>query len=214
MSRTDFASGRRPANGPMRPLWQFDVALGVVLAALTAAAWLVVVQPAVARSRGDELARGSLPEARRSVASAGRALATVQNALNRTGQDLALLDHACWTDLDRSSRVERIYTTSNNAGLHIEAVEPGEVEIVSDRRAYSFRVAARGTYASLAATLAGLRRAMPDVLVRSVDVTAAPVDDRPEVVVTMELLWVPVADGEPTGQAKGAAVATIAREVR
>lgn len=195
------------------PTWQISAATLVVLAGLTVAAWVFVLGPDLSRSSQDAEARIDLAEVRSHAAESSRALAAVQTGVARARLELDTYNQPCWSDSDRSRRLEWLYRVSRAAGLKIEGVEPGEAETVSNRRGLSMRLNGRGDYASIQNALHDLRTAMPDVVLRHIELnalsngtTASSAAEAAEITVSMELLWLPVAtaaDGPPP--ARGAA---------
>jgi hypothetical protein len=184
-------------------LMKIDVAVLAGLAACTVAVWQLLLAPALSYSQRESAAAAELVVARRDNSDAARRLASVQSELLRTRHELEDFAQPIWTDNDRSRRTESLYACARQAGLNVDNVEPGDYSNPGGRRALAFRVSATASFPALTEFLASLRKAMPDFVVKSVDVVGIgpEAEQRP---VNIELLWVlpasEASQGRPSGE--------------
>jgi len=183
----------------------WDICATLLLAALTAAAWRGVLQPALSRSAGEIEAAREVVAHRADSADLARQLSAAQKDLRLTRAALSVFDQPGWTDSDRSRRIELVYTAARNAGVQVEGVEPSDAERVGGRRVLPMRLSGRGEYVSILRVIADIRRNQPDVVIRTMDIVSLPGGDG-QLFLTAELLWVPPAaqPGKPAIPAEAA----------
>jgi len=183
----------------------WDICATLLLAALTAAAWRGVLQPALSRSAGEIEAAREVVAHRADSADLARQLSAAQSDLRLTRDALSVFNQPGWTDSDRSRRIELVYTAARNAGVQVEGVEPSDAERVGGRRVLPMRLSGRGEYVSILRVIADIRRNQPDVVIRTMDIVSLPGGDG-QLFLTAELLWVPPAaqPGKPATPAEAA----------
>lgn len=164
----------------------------VVLLSVTAATFWGAVLPVWTRSASQAQAIADAAQQRTAATELARSLSAAQNKLRVAKTALLTFDQPCWTDADRSRRIERVYRVAHDAGLQVEGVEPSDAERVGGRRVLPMRLSARGGFASTVQTLAEIRKTQPDVVVRTLDMVAAPGTEG-QLMINIELLWVPPA---------------------
>lgn len=190
--------------------WQSTVAVALALAGITALCWVFVVSPMLSQSSQSAVARDELERVRIQSAQSARSLAAAQTAVAHTRKTFDSYNQPCWTETDRSRRLEWLYSVSQAAGLKIESAEPGEVETISNRKAVAMRLSARGSYAAVIAAVHDLRIAMPDVLLSGMSLTALPGAEVAEVNVLLDLVWIPVSPStEPASKSSKTSEASI-----
>jgi hypothetical protein len=176
---------------------KLDVAAVTLLAVVTGSAWMAL-RPMLSRSADESRAASSLVKERRNASDLSRQLAMAQTELRSSRRELETLSQPAWGDLDRSRRIEGLYRVARESGLKLDGINPGEPETTAGRRGLSLRLAGRGKYAALTATLAAIRQANPDMVIRSIDLSPAP-NSATEVGVNAEILWVWPADAKDPG---------------
>lgn len=172
-------------------LLKIDLAGLACVASAALIAWLTLVSPALERKHAENHAALQLPEARKLSADEARQLAHSEAELRRVKRELESYQHPSWTNPDRNHRIESLISIGRAHHLDVESVEPGEAETIASRRAMPLRLFARGRTTALNATLSALRTQMPDLILRSLDLT--PVDDpvKPHLLISAEFLWIP-----------------------
>lgn len=171
-------------------LWKIDATAVLALATATALTWAFYISPALSRSQLEASAAERIVPLRRESVELSRQLAAAQADVIRVRHALTAYDQPCWTDPDRSRRMERLYALAKSAGLNVEGVEPLETETVALRRALPIRMTARGPFHAALSAIADTRRSMPDIVLRSLDLLEAGGSGR-ELTVGVEWLWVP-----------------------
>lgn len=190
--------------------WKLDAAAVVALAAATALTWMLYINPALSRSHREASAAERIVPLRRESVELSRQLAAAQADVIRVRHALTGYEQPCWTDPDRSRRMEKLYALAKSSGLNVEGVEPMEAESVALRRALPIRMTARGPFHATLAALADTRRAMPDIVLRSLDLLEAGGSGR-ELTVGVEWLWVPPQPDPVTAPSSPAPASTATR---
>lgn len=166
------------------------VAGGATLLAISAAAFWGVVLPVWSQTASQTQADAEVSQQRTVSTELSRSLSAAQHRLRTARASLLTFDDPCWTDSDRSRRIERVYRAAHASGLQVEGVEPSDPERVGTRRVLPMRLSAKGEFVSVVRTLAEIRKTQPDVVLRSLDITTGPGPEG-QLFVNIELLWVP-----------------------
>jgi hypothetical protein len=188
-----FPASRKLAGEDPQVL-RYYIASLLLGAGLTAGCWYGIIKPALLRRENDAAARVRLATVREGVDQSRQNLDIANRVLRSTQAQLGAFNQPCWKELDRSRRLEWLYSIARGNDLEIEAVEPGDAEIAGGRRVMPLRVTGRGPFNSVVSTLHGIRATMPDFLLRSTELTGSATPGSNSLVVTLELIWVPVAD--------------------
>lgn len=194
-----------------RDILRHQVVAWTLLAGITVVCWLFLASPALSRSQRESDARAKLEPARKLASDGSRALAAAQADLSRTRAEFESFNQPAWAETDLSRRLEWFYGISRSAGLKVESVEPADVEILGGRRGLPLRLAARGTCAAVENALREFRSAMPDVVLRSADLTALPnpsmlsETEARQLVANFEFVWISSAAGDTQAPPAGTA---------
>lgn len=174
-----------------------DVIGGMLLVLLTATLYILVLRPAHQRWVTRESTAQELRAERDISTTLARSLAARQAELHRLRRTLDSFSQPCWVEQDRSRRLEWLFQLARAHGLVVESIEPAEGDRIAGRAVVPLRLTAHGEFESLVHLLGQMRRDMPDVVLRSLELTLSPAETSRLLIMT-DLLWVPVSEaGRP-----------------
>ncbi len=160
-----------------------------LLAILTLATWLVGLQPSLnSRARYRDLVarrqteRQNLLQAQTLEDATKARLASLQDSLRQRPLILRGQD-------DLSKKLQEITELSAGAGLQLSSIEAGKADNFSRHGTVGIQIAARASLPSLWTFFHDLREKMPDVTVRSVDLTGRYANKDSVPGLTMALVW-------------------------
>lgn len=174
-----------------------DIVATFAISASMVAAWMFFIKPSLSRTVHDVEASHQLADVRKLASDETRRLAAAQAELIRVKRELQAYQQPCWTDPDRNARIQQLFTIGKNHELDIESIEPSEAETIGGRKAMPLRLLARGSTTELIATLTSIRTEMPDIVLRTLEVSPAPDPTLRYVIVSAELLWIPPVTPAP-----------------
>lgn len=180
----------------LRHTWKIDgLALALLVIVTMGLVW-GLIRPAHQRIADNAVAAIELSSERDLAGTLARQLAARQAELRRLRAELDTFDHKCWSDTDRSRRIEGLFQTARGEGMTVEGVEPSDAERVGGRRVLPMRLAARSEFGPLVRTLNKLRQSQPDVVLRTLDTVPAPTGEG-QLLINAEFLWVPAPTPSP-----------------
>ncbi len=187
-----------PSDAPSRPLGAHAVGAAVI-AAISVAAFLVVVQPAL-RMRIERTAMArERDEQGRLAEELDQTRTRLQGELEHLDQQLAASEIQLQSSRYLNARIAHIIEHAARGNVDIYETRPGTVQ---DHRRYQtvpISLAGRGSYSDCAAFLHRLHESLPDTGVVEFELTGHPADRRSPASFRFNLVWYaePASAGVP-----------------
>lgn len=147
-----------------------DLSGGAAILALTAAAYLSVVEPSVRAQRRLEAERRASAEAQARADEAAKELADTQRQLILLERELDTLAVDLRTPAQINRQIDRLTGIAESAGVRLTRIAPQASWANQWFTAVPISMSGRGTFASAAAFLESVRRECPDVSVRGLKI--------------------------------------------
>ena len=164
------------------------IGVGVALL-LTGAAYLIGVEPLLAREAELRDRRAELASTEQAADAAAKALAEMRKQVALAEQRVAENPLRLQPIYRLNTRLAEIAGAGGRHGLLIDQLEPGGATPTEHYVTVPIRVTGRSTYAGAARFLHDLRTSMPDIAVANVEVTGDPRNRKGEAKFTVALLW-------------------------
>lgn len=161
----------------------------IALAALSAAAYFVGVEPILTREAQAASAEAELAAKRRTASDAELALGQVRRQLMQVEQ-AASADPLRLVPLHRlNGRLADIAAVASRHGLQIDQLEPGRPTPAEHYVTVPIRVTGRSGYGAAARFLHDLRESMPDIAVATIELVGEPQSESAAAKATLSLVW-------------------------
>ncbi len=181
MNRTATLSRWKP--------WQIDAGAVAAIAALAALVYWVEVSASLDRYDAAIATAGEFESRQVKKRDIDNSIVVVRRQAEAAAKSLA---DAGFT-LDSAGRVNqrlaRLTELAATAGLQVEAIEPSAATASGHLAAISIRLRARGGYASVAKFIHQVRDRLPDCVIASMDLSAAPAIHEPPANVNIQISW-------------------------
>lgn len=168
---------------------KIDAAAVAVLLAITAAGYVVGVQPIVARENEIAARRAELEAAKTAAYEATRLLQQVRGRIAAAERMLAENPMRLQPAHRLNARLAEITAAAVRHGLQIDQLGPGRATSSEYYVTVPIRVTGRSSYAGATRFLHEVRAAMPDLAVASMDLTGDPRSSQAEPKFVLSLVW-------------------------
>lgn len=177
-----------PAKKPTRwPIYATTVAF---CAAVTTAAYVTALEPALARREAQRQLQADLLDRRQKLSETAAGAADAHRQLDRVNDALSHSDLRLQPASLVNDRIERLADLANECGLTIDEVHPGEVEDTAHFQTVSIKLAGTGDFPACAKFLHQLHDTFPDTGVRSLETSnTSPNPLKPVATFRFELTW-------------------------
>jgi Tfp pilus assembly protein PilO len=173
----------------LRAPWQIDATGLVLCAALTYAAYLLGVRPAVSRHVEQRTRDAQLVEARERVSALTASTRMLRTQIVNVDNVLLNTEVKLYSASAINQRLAEITSLASECGLEVQLVQTGTI-IPSQRYAQlPIELAGTGTYRASAWFLHRLRKALPDTAVHAFEFSGNPTESNGLISYQLRLNW-------------------------
>jgi Tfp pilus assembly protein PilO len=185
--RNKLAGGAAKASTGLWPVYGVGL---IVCVGLSAATYLLGVQPALASRTADEAYAADIQGRRQNAADLAVKLTATRQKLEQTRREVAGLSLRLEPATDVNQRLAKLADLATAAGLEINEVQPGAAADSPHYQVVPIRISGTGTYPASAQFLHQLREKYPDTAARSIEIAnPSPTRDHTAGTFRFELMW-------------------------